>query len=256
MKSLTTFAAAAVLSLGIASASHAAVFAQFSPDTGAADYSWVKTGTGLTGDFTSTNVATHFNFLTPIAGLNGMGFLPATFNLTSSVVTPTAADFNVSSGTYTQRNLDSTGTGFSFIFAGATGVYNGHLLTNGVTNLLSGVFTDAWIQGAGSSGSANLSTLNSPLATATFTSDLINFGNVVPGSAGFAFNMLSVTPGFGCVNVAGVCTKALNNFTGNGGGNFSAAGIPEPATWGLMIVGFGGMGMVLRSRRRPALAKA
>jgi len=37
--------------------------------------------------------------------------------------------------------------------------------------------------------------------------------------------------------------------------NLSPAAVPEPATWGLMIVGFGGMGAVLR-RRRQATAFA
>ena len=41
MKALTTIASAAVLALGIASASHAAVFAQFTPANGTDDYSWV-----------------------------------------------------------------------------------------------------------------------------------------------------------------------------------------------------------------------
>jgi hypothetical protein len=31
--------------------------------------------------------------------------------------------------------------------------------------------------------------------------------------------------------------------------------VPEPATWGLMLLGFGAMGMTLRRRRRPALAQ-
>jgi len=31
-------------------------------------------------------------------------------------------------------------------------------------------------------------------------------------------------------------------------------GVPEPATWAMMIMGFGAIGMVLRSRRRPVLA--
>lgn len=30
----------------------------------------------------------------------------------------------------------------------------------------------------------------------------------------------------------------------------SGAGVPEPATWGLMLVGFGGLGAALRARRR------
>ena len=31
--------------------------------------------------------------------------------------------------------------------------------------------------------------------------------------------------------------------------------VPEPATWAMMILGFGGIGMVLRRRRRPVLAQ-
>ena len=30
-------------------------------------------------------------------------------------------------------------------------------------------------------------------------------------------------------------------------------GVPEPATWAMMLVGFGGLGAVLRTRRRAAL---
>jgi hypothetical protein len=32
--------------------------------------------------------------------------------------------------------------------------------------------------------------------------------------------------------------------------------VPEPATWGLMIAGFGGMGAVLRRRRALGLTAA
>ncbi len=35
-----------------------------------------------------------------------------------------------------------------------------------------------------------------------------------------------------------------------------AAGVPEPASWALMIIGFGGAGVALRSRRRMAVATA
>ena len=33
-------------------------------------------------------------------------------------------------------------------------------------------------------------------------------------------------------------------------------GVPEPATWGLMIAGFGGVGAVLRRRRPSVIATA
>lgn len=36
--------------------------------------------------------------------------------------------------------------------------------------------------------------------------------------------------------------------------NFAAASVPEPATWGLMIAGFGGIGAVLRRRRQTLVA--
>jgi hypothetical protein len=32
--------------------------------------------------------------------------------------------------------------------------------------------------------------------------------------------------------------------------------VPEPTSWALMLLGFGGMGAMLRSRRRPVAATA
>jgi hypothetical protein len=39
------------------------------------------------------------------------------------------------------------------------------------------------------------------------------------------------------------------------GGTLNIAAVPEPATWGLMLLGFGGIGFAMRRRRRPALAQ-
>jgi hypothetical protein len=38
--------------------------------------------------------------------------------------------------------------------------------------------------------------------------------------------------------------------------NYAAAGVPEPATWAMMLAGFGGLGAAMRSRRRAATATA
>lgn len=89
---------------------------------------------------------------------------------------------------------------------------------------------------------------------------------------GINFDLTSITgvtrtPGFLDVTAAG--TFRVTGFDpapgifylstqANGNTTFSAAAtaaVPEPATWGLMLLGFAGMGMVLRRRRRPALAQ-
>jgi len=38
-------------------------------------------------------------------------------------------------------------------------------------------------------------------------------------------------------------------------GNASFYAVPEPGTWALMLLGFGGIGLAMRRRRRPALAQ-
>jgi hypothetical protein len=61
---------------------------------------------------------------------------------------------------------------------------------------------------------------------------------------------------------AGLMRVSLRNTEGGFGGNdfaidnifVGALGVPEPATWAMMIVGFGGIGAALRGRRRTAVA--
>jgi hypothetical protein len=260
MKALTKFASATALAMSLAALAaptHAAVIAQFTPNTNASDYRWINNGVsannGTGGHFitvtgntqtTAHGVATHFSFLDP--ALSALAFIPATFTVDATVASGHAASQN-GSGVWTQTNLNGN---FSFVYTGAT-VNNYHgsginLIHN--SNLLSGVFTDAWIQGAGGSGSANVAFQNG--GNATFHSDYRTFTNVDPTTEEFALNLLAVTPNFGAN-----ANKALKTFRANGGGNFSAVGVPEPATWGLMIMGFGGMGLMLRNNRRLALAK-
>jgi len=43
-----------------------------------------------------------------------------------------------------------------------------------------------------------------------------------------------------------------DHFYGYGGA--TAGAVPEPAVWGMMLVGFGGLGAAMRQRRKPVLA--
>ncbi len=240
-------AAAFAVSLVISAApASAAVFADFSPDVGGADYRWIQSAAGTGGKFFTINaatdssaqaVSTHFTFLDPALSL--LVFLPAKFTLDATVADGNPAISFL--GLVSQPKLGGT---FSFVYSGPTTVIGGKSLVNGVTTLLSGVFSDARITGAGHSGSANLSlALGGAL---TYSSDLGSFG---PIADEYSFNLLGATPSFN----AGA-GKALSNFIANGGGNFSHGAAPEPITWGLMVMGFGGLGLVLRSRRSRALA--
>lgn len=66
-------------------------------------------------------------------------------------------------------------------------------------------------------------------------------------------NSFSAIGGLGVVDFDqnGVATTLAGNVTVGGGG---LNGVPEPATWAMMLMGFGGLGAILRRRRAAAFA--
>lgn len=62
-------------------------------------------------------------------------------------------------------------------------------------------------------------------------------------------------------NVATTWTTVVDNtFTVTAGAvtsfQFFSDGVPEPATWAMMLAGFGGLGVAMRARRRQIAATA
>ncbi|MBW8815460.1 MAG: FxDxF family PEP-CTERM protein [Caulobacterales bacterium] len=109
--------------------------------------------------------------------------------------------------------------------------------------------------------------LTSFTVNSTFTTDPhqdINFSSVVFN--GHAFNIVSTGQNeFRVLNNISVTAGGAQHLviTGTSGGNGSydgviaftpvTAGVPEPAAWALMIMGFGGTGAILRRRSRMLL---
>jgi len=156
-------------------------------------------------------------------------------------------------GQIAEQNLSGT---FSFIYSGLTPLIVGsHTFTTGA-NLLSGTFTGAEIVGPnnGSTGSIQDAILSG--GTVTFTSAFEKFS--ATGDKGLSLELTSVLPFLGAAE-----DDALNSFTAVSTGSFASdiasgggAGVPEPATWAVMLIGFGGIGAAIRRGRTKTLARS
>jgi len=110
---------------------------------------------------------------------------------------------------------------------------NGGLFNNLEFNLFGGTAT-----------SANFTLTDNTGGTFTFTNQALGAGSNFfgfQGTGGESIRDISITLNGG--GVQDVRQIRLDELT---------AAVPEPATWAMMIVGMGGAGMMLRSRRRAA----
>jgi hypothetical protein len=125
-------------------------------------------------------------------------------------------------------------------FAATGAPYSGTLTFLRVSdnaNLLTVVFSGAALTGLGTAASF----LDSqPTGTVTYTSDFLDFSGTT--AADFALSFSALTSPFGG-----------DAWTADSTGTF-AANIPEPATWAMMILGFGATGALVRLRRRRSPA--
>lgn len=223
-------AALTVATFGGASAASAATFVNIavSGTPGSNQIVW----NGGSKTLTITNLLTKIDFDDSVyADLGGQD---AILNLTAT----TTDAIQLIGPTFTQTGLAGT---FSFVSA----------LDSNVV-LLSGTFSQYWIQGV--EGALN-GALNSVNGTADFKSDVAALGGVYDDNFGFTFSSITSNPtgrptGYVLEN------GALKSFTGNNVAGTFAGVVPEPGTWALMILGFGGAGAMLRSRRRELTAAA
>ncbi|TFU01376.1 PEP-CTERM sorting domain-containing protein [Polymorphobacter arshaanensis] len=214
---------------------------------------WVRAPSGVggqlytissSGSTTPGAASVDFSFLKPVLAALGPVASKLTLTATSSVAATPVASF------LAQTPVNGS---FAFTYAGAAPLTVGFTTYNTGANLLSGTFTNATIVGGtgGTSGSFSASTgAGSIIALA---SDFLDFSGATNFDFSIGFN--AMTSPFGVTNAQ----KALNSFRGATGGSFGSdsatvtATIPEPASWALMVTGFGGLGVALRRRRKQVV---
>ncbi|HEV2363672.1 MAG TPA: PEPxxWA-CTERM sorting domain-containing protein [Caulobacteraceae bacterium] len=250
MKSFTlaVAAAGAASALALAAPAYATTFADYSATSSNANLVWTRTDASH-GSMSTTGVgdtaSVYFSFLNPT--LSSLANIGATFTLSA---TSTGAAFTDTSGDLVQPDLSGT---FSFVSTSAFTV-GGKSYAAG-TNLLSGAFSGAEILGQGSAGVTKDSVLSG--GTVTFTSgidsSLLSFSGAPGSDRGFSLELTSTTP------IYAKQGHVLRSFSADSTGSFSATlsrgggqGIPEPAAWSMMLVGFGLAGYALRRRRFSA----
>lgn len=234
-------------------------FASFNSTSSARNFNWVGTNSNAVFYTTSTATANTagatavtFNFLQqPFGGLAGP--VSADFLMQGSVTNTNAV---VSGSFISQSNISGS---FSFT---STSAFTVGANTYGVgTNLLSGVFTLAEIGGTrnGSSGGFSAST---PVASITYTSDVLGFFQ--NSNYDLALSLTSISPKLNATNASnqttGAPNKALRSFRAVVGGQFSSdplpttPEVPEPAVWAQLIAGFALVGVAARRRKTTVAA--
>jgi hypothetical protein len=202
---------------------------------------------GIKGATSAQTLLTTFNFNTPDLLLSGIG---ADFRLNATETGHAATGSGVNQ---TQAFIDGS---FSFkldtTHTSAADLAVLNAACAGCTDLLTVTFHNAWLVGGKTGGNLlaqDGDTTNTPVSdptVVTFTSDF--FGATTDNFFGFtlsATDKTTINHGTG---------KSFGNFDSAANGNFTGTFVPEPATWALMIVGFGGAGAMLRRRRIVAAA--
>jgi hypothetical protein len=227
--------AAAALAAGALTAAvpaAAATFAQVGVTSGVPTLTLTNTGGG--GASLSGSGALNFNFI------DGTGMMGPDVAINYTLTGASTGTVVVDEDDFLRQNF--TGA-FNFTFANDT-MFNGRNFAAGST-VFGGEFTNARF--TGQIGSTTGSILAGRVTT-------FNNGAIVfqPGaSSRFEFGLAGISPALGGSAAGGIDGfNAVLNGKFDSGGPIGIAPIPEPATWAMMMLGFGMLGGALRRRTR------
>jgi len=118
---------------------------------------------------------------------------------------------------------------------------------NSKTNLLTVSFTNAELDASQLGGSFTFK--SNATSSITYTSDFLDFSNVI--TKDFSFSFSGANPTF-----SATIGRSSRNMTFSGTGTFASdpapttIGVPEASSWAMLVLGFGGIGALMRSGRR------
>jgi hypothetical protein len=194
-----------------------------------------------------------FKFLQPqLAGF--VNNVAAKFTMNLSVTNAPATQMTL----FNQPFIAQWGLAGSFSFVSTNAIAIGGKSFAAGSNLLTATFiNDQTIFGQNQATSGGISAATSSGATIVYTSDFLDFSNTVNRDASFSMSAITslVSNQNRGLNQAGSGT-ALRSFRATATGSFSSdpapivTAIPEPATWAMMLGGFGLIGGIARRTRR------
>lgn len=267
LKKITAAALAAGTMIVAAAPAQAVIttFAQYQAIGSTANIRWANNGTnGSNGTGGSIYTIATGSSTVPGSRLVSFSFLQA--NIAPFVTNQNALFTLNASVTSTPAQLLAgfliqPGISGSFSFISTAPITVGNTVFASGSNLLSATFSQAAIVGQrnGTSGSFSASS-EDPADTIVYTSDFLTFDPA--SSLDFSLSLTSITSVLQAVPGSSIPTRALRTFRAVSTGSFSSdpapivTAIPEPAVWGLMIVGFGMVGLQSRRRARNTAVAA
>ncbi len=149
---------------------------------------------------------------------------PSVANATTFIPITTATTGNTTSGAFAAINIDPGAFTHTFNFmTSLAGTISSAVVTIELTGFNNVTFSGIDLDGQAFTPEGG-------------TSDDWRLFNASLASGPHTFTLIGTETGIG----------------GSYAGQFSIAGVPEPMTWGLMVAGFGMMGMAMRRRRTSA----
>jgi hypothetical protein len=239
--------AAAMAAVAVPASATTVLFAQYKQLPNSANtVRWVKSGATGTLSNIPTNgnpwTLVNFNFASTLLATS-LGDVTARMTL-SAASAGNAQTTVIIPGPGGLSIVTQAVSGGTFSFSTSQDVTLGNTFYAAGSNLLSGSFSGVISGFAGQSGSL------ASLSVSSFTSDFVSF---TPGSTfDFSIALSNVTGG----GLGHAPNSVLNGFTTPTTGSFNsdpgptANAIPEPEVWGLMVIGFGLVGVQTRRRSR------